>query len=592
MVFMKKEIIVLLAFILLIQVAAAKNVTVVYNFPEESCPDAVETISLSEDANAFTAFTQVAGMHSIDLNMAYFGEDLGWFVNAINGISNSAAQYWLFWVNYTVPAPVGISNYVPSNGETIELVYGEWPSNTALTASAKNDSNAAIANADVYLNSIFLGKTNSEGILQQSLMLMKDDYLVKVAYDGKEKTRAITVIDYSPTTISFVFEQSEEDVIDKAVDWLVGRQKENGEIGSHAIWGNAFALMALSLSEGNETAIGKGLDYLLENQGNDAGFGYPGYGSDALHTAVSTMAFLSNGKKLSDFDVNGATPINFLLTKQETDGGFGGWGASDIDTTSWAIMALEQAGSPLPLAGENTPINYMYGTQNPDGGFPYQTGQESKTDYTAEAIMALQAANENKNTKIQNALNYLKEQQQGNGCFGNSYLTALAAIAFLSYNEDANNIIQCLKTLQLSDGGFGRDGLNSNSVDTGIAIIALKEETLPLTKAREESNNLIPVNSIVKFVVSAKNSGRVSAFNVSIGLDGLPQEWIADQSSTYFFEIKPNETKSATIYATFKEMGNYSIYATVKSDQSPATNSNALLLTTEGTTLQASLRLE
>ena len=366
-------------------------------------------------------------------------------------------------------------------------------------------------------------------------------------------------------------------VIENAVNWLVENQHQDGEIGEHKTWGNAFALIALNLFEGNDTVKDLASDYLLANQGEDAGFGYPGFGSDALHTAAVIMTMIANEIEISE--VEGESAMDFMLSRQETDGGFSGWGQGDVDTTSWVMMALTASNHAMPSNNNNSPVDYLASTQNQDGGFGYQAGQDSSEDYTAEALLALSAMNQENSDEAEDALLWLKNQQEQNGCFSNSYTTALATIAMTAFEEDTTNATQCLEGLQLLDNGFGRNGETSNAVDTSLAVIALSGNTIPtMVLEGEENPELVAVGRIVKFTVEIRNRGEISANNISVGLDGIPFSWIQQETSqTSIPEIEPGETVQVKIYVEMKQVGERDVFAVLSGEGiSTSTNSNML----------------
>ena len=511
-----KKILLLILFSFLAAHAAAKNVAIIYNFPAGTFTDIEDSISIADDANAFNAFMQVAAAYNLQMDMTYYPSFDSWFINGINGINNSAGQYWHFWVNAEF-APVGISAFIPADGDAIELGFADTPSKTRQT------------------------------------------------------------------------------VINDAITWLAAHQDSNGQIGSHAVWGNAFALMALNLSAGNDSIKQNAQRYLLANQASDAGFAYPGYESDALHTGVSIMALIANGLSVEDFNKGNNTAIGFLLSKQENDAGFSGWGGSDVDTTAWATMALTAANETMPAKNSKTPIDYIFSAQNADGGFGYKTGQNSSEDYSAEALVAFAAAGQEKNSAIATALNWIKAQQQPSGCFSNAYTTALASMALIAYSEDANSALQCLKGMQLSDNGFGRDALNSNAPDTAMAIIALSEKTFPTKKVPLEINpGIISLGSVVKFTVTITNNGKIAAENLRISLDGFPSDWIQTETSTLSIpEIKPNETKQADIYVNMLAVGERTVFASVTADGIlGSVNSNQLSFEIAAASLSVNLSMQ
>jgi hypothetical protein len=511
---LKKILIALLILGLLIQPGLAKNTTVIFNFPDGTSQDIEELASLPEDANAFHAFVTVAEEKGLEMNMTYYPDFDSWFVNGINGVENTAEQYWHFWVNNEM-SMVGMGAVIPENQDIIELGFADEP----------------------------LGPQNS--------------------------------------------------VAENAVSWLVENQQEDGEIGNHKVWGNAFGLIALTLFQENDTAKGLASDYLLGNQGEDAGFGYPDFGSDALHTAAVIMAMIANQTEIPEVDNTSA--MDFLLSKQEIDGGFSGWGQSDVDTTSWAMMALAAANQGMPSKNDSTPLDFLALAQNGDGGFGYQTGQESSEDYTAEALIAMSAAGQTTGQATENALTWLKDMQGQDGCYSNAYTTALATITLTAFEEDTSNAMQCLEGMQLSDNGFGRDGETSNAVDTALAVIALSGNKLP-TKILEGEENpeLVAVGSIVKFTVEIRNTGEISAKNVSIGLQGIPFSWIQQQTSeTSIAEIEPGETVQIEIYVEMQEVGNLNVFATVSGEGvSGTTNSNMISFEVAAADLDVSLSMQ
>ncbi len=382
---------------------------------------------------------------------------------------------------------------------------------------------------------------------------------------------------------------------EKAAEWLVLNQGESGEIGSHKIWGNAFALIALNTFTGNEETKEEAEEYLLSNQGEDGGFSYPGFDSDALHTSAALIGLIANNNEIEDISKGSSSPLDFLLSKQEGDGGFSGWGSSDVDTTSWSIVALEAANREMPSRNDNSPLDYLFSAQNTDGGFGYQAGQDSSEEYTAEALIAFSAAGQAENRDLEDAINWLSSNQDQDGCFSNAYTTALGAMALNAFEESSASALQCLEAMQLPDKGFGRDGETSNTVDTALAVIALSGEGLPTRRLEAETNpELVAVGSIAKFTVQIRNFGEVSAKNVSISLQGIPGNWIQKQTSeTSFPEIGPGQTIEAEIYAKMGEAGNREVFASVSAEGLEGEeNSNLLLFEIAEASLSVSLSMQ
>lgn len=387
-------------------------------------------------------------------------------------------------------------------------------------------------------------------------------------------------------TIKLKYEKyGEKDTIQDAFDWLKSNQKASGEIGEHKVWGTAFAVMTLTLFNNTNSYITNGLNYLKNNQKNDGGFEYPGYGSDDLHTAVVLLAFISAGQRNEDLVINGNTPVDYMLSTQNDDGGFSSWGNSDVDTTSWVMLSLISAGKPLPSKQGKNPVDYIISMQNLDGGFGYQ-GEPSAEDYTAEALLALASANFNRDSKIDKAIQYLKNRES-NECLSNAYTTALAIIAFEAYDEPNSNEKICLESLQLDDGGFSRSNA-SNAVDTALAIIALMNKTLPLEIVPSSGDLIFPIGSIIKFTSRVENTGQITARNVNVYLNGIQDSWITGSNNTYVSRLEANDYIVTTFYVKFDSAGTYKVKAKVDSDQGKG-ESPELEIRIEGTTFNISL---
>ncbi len=560
---MKKVIVLVLCFAMFFGAVQAKDVTVIFNFPEGTT-DIVDTVSVNEDANAFTAVALAAQNNGVELDLSYYDPPGGFFVNSIDGVAPGTSEYWGLFINYLFSMTDGMSTYIPEDNDIVEFaIVGFDFSQLELTVEVLGEAGTGVNNAELFINNspVQIGITDNEGLFTGDVGLKKGSYTITARKDGEKVSKSFIVTDYEPQSVSLAFNS----IVANAVQWLVSNQGSNGEIGSHAVWGNSFTLMALSLSEENEGTKQSAMDYLLANQKEDTGFSYPGFDSDILHTALSTIALLVNGQTIEDFAKGSVTSIDYLLDGQEDDGGFSGWNTSDSDTTSWASLALLSVGGPLPTKNGLSPTDFLLSVQNEDGGFPYGAGQDSGLDYTAEAIMTFAAASYPKEGSADDALSFIVNEKDNAGCLSNAYTTALGAMALEAYGGDSAELLECLEQMQLPDNGFGRDGENSNAVDTALAVIALSGKTLPLIVVEQGGDgDAIQVESIVQFNVSITNNGKVPANDVHISLEGIPQDWIlVGQSNLELGEIRSGQTKEAEIFVEMNGAGVYSIKAIV-----------------------------
>lgn len=382
-----------------------------------------------------------------------------------------------------------------------------------------------------------------------------------------------------------------------AVEWLADHQEANGAFGPN-LFQHAFGFMGTSLASNHGITLPpavseNAIDFTLSQQQSDAGFG------DELYTAVSVMALLSNGVELEDFAVSGNTSLDYLTNLQNSDGGFeSGTSTSDVDTTSWATIAFVQAGQSLPDVNNQSPVDFLLSAQHANGSWGYDAQDTTESiEFTQEALIALSAANHPKDTQVQNALDWLSDQQDPEGCISDGFRTALGSIAFRSYNEPAlaDEAIDCLETMSNGDGSFGRTSNASNPMDTGLAVVAFSNQTFPLSVAPPsgDTNGNVSLNAILKFFVQIQNTSTVQAENVNVSLQGIPPAWIFDSdhgSIDHFDQILPGETKTAEIFVQVQSTGTYSVQGNVTTNSSTTpTLSNTVVIIVDESSLNASL---
>jgi hypothetical protein len=565
---------ILLSTVLFTSTVLAKDVTVIFDYP--GGVDFEQTVSVSEDANAYAAMVFAANNNSVNLDLGYY-EGLGNYVNSINDITPGATEYWGFFTNYE-SAQTGISSYIPTDGGIISFSIIDF-SYSAADYNFVTKNNGVDVNAEIYIGNSteVFGVTGTNGLLQKSSTLMPGTHNIIAKYDSSKLTTSV-LVDGSSKEVVFNFSTTNTNSVDDALNWLVINQDENGQIGTSAVWGNTFSLMALSLFDDHNSTKESAINYLLDNQGSDAGFSYPGYSSDALHSSVAIISLLANNYELSDFDINNITSIDFLKTKQENDGGFSGWGTSDNDTSAWSSIAFASSNITLPTKNSLTAIEFMLSTQNADGGFPYSANAVSSVEYTSEVLIALNAQEYSKNSVVNDAITYLENKIDVNGCVDNAYKTSMVSLAFNAYDENVVLLNNCIGQLQFSDGGFSRNA-TSNSVDTALAILALSEAKFPLVVGEAEDNNgVVRVHSTIEFSLTITNNGKVSAKNVEINMGGIDESWINEElSDLSISEIKAGQSVTALIYVTMKEVGNYNIVANLSGEGISTTQSSNLL---------------
>ncbi|PIR97572.1 MAG: hypothetical protein COT91_00655 [Candidatus Doudnabacteria bacterium CG10_big_fil_rev_8_21_14_0_10_41_10] len=175
------------------------------------------------------------------------------------------------------------------------------------------------------------------------------------------------------------------------------------------------------------------------------------------------LALRSAGVASSDDTVSKTK--DFLLAKQNTDGGWGfvADSASDTNMTAVGILALLQAGLPSSGSAVQEALSYLQTAQNEDGGFPYDPqssfGADSDSASTAWVVWALNALSINP----------------------------------ASWTKSAGNPISYLDSLQNETGYVGFQSADEQAtsfsvVTTAYAVIALSGKTLPLQLSQPEPN--------------------------------------------------------------------------------------------------------
>ncbi|MDR3562492.1 MAG: hypothetical protein P4N59_13810 [Negativicutes bacterium] len=122
----------------------------------------------------------------------------------------------------------------------------------------------------------------------------------------------------------------------------------------------------------------------------------PGFGSDTNTTALVVQALLATGVDSGSTLITNA--LAYIKSLQQNDGGIFYDNsiyttASDVDSSAYAIMAIQTAGGD-PTGSDwtkngNTPISYLLNLQLSNGSFPYQAGPTANLLATSQTISAL-----------------------------------------------------------------------------------------------------------------------------------------------------------------------------------------------------------
>ncbi|MCG2769971.1 MAG: prenyltransferase/squalene oxidase repeat-containing protein [Chloroflexota bacterium] len=284
-----------------------------------------------------------------------------------------------------------------------------------------------------------------------------------------------------------------QEVPQAAADWLAAQQQADGGFDA-AGWGTdtdttSLAIEALVAARQpiTCTVVISGLNYLKSQQSPTGGFPSTnvwGPDSNANSTAYSMQGLLAAGENPlgARWTVNGATPLDDLLSFQSPSGAFewqSGFG-EDIVATAQSITAL--TGRPLPLQGQRLAamrgLEWLRGQQSDDGGF-------GTPDLTSRAILAIAAAGEEPSTWMSGTrlspLDYLESKVNELDTAGKAgrMLQAITASYGNPYNFGGRNLIDALTSFY--DPVTGRFDSEGNIWEHALAMMGLAAawETVP-----------------------------------------------------------------------------------------------------------------
>jgi len=174
------------------------------------------------------------------------------------------------------------------------------------------------------------------------------------------------------------------DYVTKLETYFDGTQFGSIDLFNDDAW-SILALASVGKSGLNSAVASK--NFLLSKQQIDGGWGYgAGLGSDTNSTAAVVMALLSAGVSADNSVIVNA--LNYLQTAQNADGGFGYevGQSSDSGSTAWVVSALNKAGQTSAnwTNGGKSPIDFLESMQDSDGGFWWV--EEGTSDWNNKAM--------------------------------------------------------------------------------------------------------------------------------------------------------------------------------------------------------------
>ncbi len=356
---------------------------------------------------------------------------------------------------------------------------------------------------------------------------------------------------------------------------LLEIQQEDGSFG--ADFSNAFstadALIGLSAQPlfqlGTLKRVSDGFDYLVSAQDQNGGWGSPG------QTIDSMLAFAVSGWDPNTILVDSATPEEFLIQnlqeflssgpdavgkmilasvisgKDPTN--FGGvdliqtlqdafdpelYAYGDPQNTwhqSFALLGLSAAKQEIPEGSVETLINL----QHSNGGWSYNAELDTSPDTTALVIQSLMASGmPNDHESIQNAANFLRKEQYGDGGWGDSSTTGYVIMAINALGqsmgdwvkENGKTPIHDLFTYQNLNGAFyfNPDYPDDSLMSTTTALIALSGQSTIVEPTKYVSENragvlVLPEGETAHAVCASFTQPKITGLEL-LDISGIPYE--------------------------------------------------------------------
>ncbi len=261
--------------------------------------------------------------------------------------------------------------------------------------------------------------------------------------------------------------------IQKAIEFLKSQTDEQGRIGSLSI--TDWAAIAIASADTNLSDWMQTKQYLINTTVtlNDSS------ATDWQRHCLALIAFGVNPE-----NVSGVNMVRHIMDYYQ-NGQIGN--ESNLYDDIFGILALRSSGMKQTHEIIENSTLHLLNKQKADGSW-------GDVDTTAAAIMALRATNQNTSSyQIQQALDYIKDQQQNNGGFQswgttNTASTTWAVCSISSVQEhpysskwkkNNQSPVDYLLCMQQADGSFlyTKDTSVNNVWMTCYAIISLTGET-------------------------------------------------------------------------------------------------------------------
>nr|MDO8134222.1 prenyltransferase/squalene oxidase repeat-containing protein [Candidatus Njordarchaeum guaymaensis] len=147
--------------------------------------------------------------------------------------------------------------------------------------------------------------------------------------------------------------------IQKTIDWLLS-------FVAVGIYSHYYLAKALEICGENPDPSGVLEDFIVSHNRSQDGFGTTNAHVEAVSGFKGTF-MVTQLINMLDIRIDKEKTVHWLLTCRNTDGGFGAYGLSDINSTYHAVASLHNLGYPVKSLGET--LSYVRSCERPSGGF-------------------------------------------------------------------------------------------------------------------------------------------------------------------------------------------------------------------------------
>jgi squalene cyclase len=226
-----------------------------------------------------------------------------------------------------------------------------------------------------------------------------------------------------------------------------------------------------------DAPISSALNYLISCQNEDGGFGpKPESESDLKATSMAVISMAAIGEDLKAYKNNGKSPLDYLLENQEE---LSNLTNAEAQVGRYVVAMVSAGLDPRNISGKDY-IEILKGYCSPNG----EIGKENYVWDDAWVIIGLAACNQSGSDEVKGSLNHLKGLQTEKGGWAwnggangeDTDTTSIILCALIGGGEESSSdaVKRGLKYLhaeQNQDGGFS--SLGSNAATDGWTILAL-----------------------------------------------------------------------------------------------------------------------